>query len=48
MSLFISSLAFDQSVAGAAVHERLGIIVGSGGSAVLGYLVLRFAPARPK
>ena len=48
MSLFISSLAFDQSVAGVAVHERLGIIVGSGGSAVLGYLVLRFAPARPK
>jgi NhaA family Na+:H+ antiporter len=48
MSLFISSLAFDQTMAGAAIHERLGIIVGSGGSAVLGYLVLRFAPAKLK
>jgi NhaA family Na+:H+ antiporter len=46
MSLFISSLAFGQTGAGSAVHDRLGIIAGSLASAVLGYLVLRFAPAK--
>lgn len=41
MSLFISSLAFEQSGAEYAMNERLGIIFGSLISAVLGYLVLR-------
>lgn len=43
MSLFVSSLAF-QSVGGSlVVDDRLGILVGSILSAVVGYLVLRFA-----
>jgi NhaA family Na+:H+ antiporter len=41
MSLFISSLAFEQSGGDYEMNERLGIIVGSLVSAVLGYLVLR-------
>jgi len=41
MSLFISSLAFEQSGGTYEMNERLGIIVGSLVSAVLGYLVLR-------
>ncbi|MFT4822045.1 MAG: NhaA family Na+:H+ antiporter, partial [Candidatus Azotimanducaceae bacterium] len=48
MSLFISSLAFDQTGVGIALNERLGIIVGSAASAVLGYLVLRFTPSKIK
>ena len=47
MSLFISSLAFEQSGAEYAMNERLGIIAGSLISAVLGYLILRFA-SNPK
>jgi len=43
MSLFISSLAFEQSGGDYAMNERLGIIAGSLVSAVLGYLVLRFS-----
>lgn len=41
MSLFISSLAFDQSGSAVELNERLGIIVGSMISAVLGYFILR-------
>ena len=43
MSLFISSLAFEQSGFGYAMNERMGIIVGSLISAILGYLILRFS-----
>ncbi|MGD2117580.1 MAG: Na+/H+ antiporter NhaA [Chromatiales bacterium] len=43
MSLFISSLAFEQGGHGIAVDDRLGILAGSVISAVLGYLVLRFS-----
>jgi NhaA family Na+:H+ antiporter len=39
MSLFISSLAFEQG--GLGVDDRRGILVGSIISAVAGYLVLR-------
>jgi NhaA family Na+:H+ antiporter len=41
MSLFISSLTFEQSGGGYAMNERLGIIFGSLISAILGYVVLR-------
>ncbi len=46
MSLFISSLAFEQGGPDFAVDDRLGILLGSTLSAVMGYLVLRFAPTR--
>ena len=47
MSLFIGSLAFkEEFVANLPVDERVGILVGSAASAVVGYLVLRFALAR--
>ena len=41
MSLFISSLAFEQNGGDYEMNERLGIIVGSLISAVLGYVILR-------
>jgi len=41
MSLFVSSLAFEQGGSAIAVDDRLGILVGSILSAVAGYLVLR-------
>lgn len=41
MSLFIGSLAFDQSGVNLLFDERLGIIAGSIASGILGYLVLR-------
>jgi Na+:H+ antiporter, NhaA family len=41
MSLFISSLAFDQVAPDFAVTDRLGILVGSLVSAVVGYVFLR-------
>jgi NhaA family Na+:H+ antiporter len=44
MSLFISSLAFEQGGPGIAVDDRLGILAGSVASALLGYAVLRLAP----
>lgn len=47
MSLFISSLAFEQTGA-VELNERLGIIVGSMISAVLGYVVLRFFSKPPE
>jgi Na+:H+ antiporter, NhaA family len=43
MSLFISSLAFEQGGADFMVDDRLGILLGSAASAALGYLVLRLA-----
>ena len=46
MSLFIGSLAF-QNVDNAGMGDRLGILVGSFLSAILGYLWLRYV-ARPK
>ncbi len=41
MSLFIASLAFESSGHGALLVDRLGIVIGSLLSAVLGYLILR-------
>jgi len=41
MSLFISSLAFDQGGIDLGMNERLGIIFGSLISAVVGYMILR-------
>jgi len=46
MSLFISSLAFAQIDKELILNERLGIIFGSLISAVLGFVILRFAPAK--
>ena len=43
MSLFIGALAFEQQVAEQIVSDRLGILCGSLVSAVIGYLLLRFA-----
>ena len=43
MSLFIGSLAFDESVVGSVFDERLGIIIGSLASGIVGYLILRFS-----
>ncbi|MEB4590167.1 Na+/H+ antiporter NhaA [Candidatus Thiothrix sp. Deng01] len=42
MSLFISSLAFEQSDLGYAVNDRIGILLGSTASALTGYLLLRW------
>ncbi len=47
MSLFIGSLAFEQTIEGQAMGDRLGILVGSLFSAVLGYVWLRYI-AKPK
>ncbi len=41
MSLFVASLAFEHAGAGAPLMDRLGILMGSGFSALLGFLVLR-------
>lgn len=41
MSLFISSLAFEETGVNLMFDERLGIIMGSLASAIVGYLVLR-------
>jgi NhaA family Na+:H+ antiporter len=41
MSLFISTLAFDSSIADDAVSARIGILVGSFISAIVGYLILK-------
>ncbi len=48
MSLFISSLAFEQGGPDFAVDDRLGILVGTFASGIAGYLVLRFAPGSSK
>lgn len=42
MSLFISSLAFQQEAQTLVTNDRLGILVGSISSAVIGYLVLNW------
>ena len=42
MSLFISSLAFEQEGAALVTNDRLGILVGSILSAVIGYLILKW------
>ncbi len=47
MSLFIGSLAFEQGVEGQAMGDRLGILVGSLFSALMGYIWLRYV-AKPK
>jgi NhaA family Na+:H+ antiporter len=46
MSLFIGSLAFEETGVNLLFDDRLGIIVGSLASGALGYLVLRFALPR--
>ena len=46
MSLFISSLAFEQGGPDFAIDDRLGILAGSIASAVLGYAILRIAAPR--
>jgi NhaA family Na+:H+ antiporter len=46
MSLFISSLAFEQGGAEYLVDDRLGIISGSILSGIIGYLVLRYSLSR--
>ncbi|MBF0290330.1 MAG: Na+/H+ antiporter NhaA, partial [SAR324 cluster bacterium] len=43
MSLFIGSLAFEETGANLLFDERLGIILGSLLSGILGYLVLKFS-----
>lgn len=47
MSMFIASLAFDVSAAGETVTSlaRLGILLGSAISAILGYILLKIATA---
>lgn len=43
MSLFIGSLAFEETGVNLLFDERLGIIIGSLASGIVGYVVLRFA-----
>ena len=47
MSLFVGSLAFEETGVNRLFDERLGIIIGSLLSGILGYLVLR-ASLKPK
>ncbi|MEJ2530114.1 MAG: Na+/H+ antiporter NhaA [Gammaproteobacteria bacterium] len=42
MSLFVASLAFEQGGTDYAMDDRLGILIGSLVSGILGYIVLRF------
>ena len=46
MSLFIGSLAFDQTASDYSTVDRLGILMGSVVSATVGYFILRFTPRR--
>ena len=48
MSLFVGSLAFEQGGPDFAVDDRVGILVGSIASGILGYLILRFASSNPQ
>ena len=48
MSLFIASLAFERDAVDYIVADRLGILLGSLLSAVLGYIVLHYALGRKK
>ena len=43
MSLFIGSLAFEETGVNLMFDERLGIIMGSLASGIVGYMVLRFS-----
>jgi Na+:H+ antiporter, NhaA family len=47
MSLFIGSLAFDSHGGVATFDERLGIILGSLLSGVVGYLILNYSLSKP-
>lgn len=47
MSLFIGSLAFEQTIENQVMNDRLGILLGSFASALVGYLWLRYV-AKPK
>jgi NhaA family Na+:H+ antiporter len=47
MSLFIGSLAFEQTIGAGSTNERLGILLGSILSATVGYCWLAFV-AKPK
>jgi len=46
MSLFIGSLAFEQGGPDFAIDDRLGILIGSIASGLVGYLILRLTPAK--
>ena len=48
MSLFVASLAFEQGGPDYAVDDRLGILLGSLSSGILGYVVLRFIAGKGK
>ena len=48
MSLFIGSLAFEETGVNLLFDERMGIIIGSILSGILGYLVLRNSLSKPK
>jgi NhaA family Na+:H+ antiporter len=48
MSLFIGSLAFEHSELPSSIDERIGILLGSIASAILGFLVLRYSLKRNK
>jgi len=48
MSLFISSLAFEQTGPEFAIDDRLGIMIGSMVSALLGYTILRLSSRPPE
>jgi len=48
MSLFIGSLAFEETEVNLLFDERLGIILGSIASGIVGYLILRFSLPKPK
>jgi len=48
MSLFIGTLAFYEGDASFPVMVRVGVLMGSFASGILGYLVLRYASCRPR
>ncbi len=43
MSLFIGSLAFEETGVNFMFDERLGIIIGSLASGIVGYMVLKYS-----
>ncbi len=47
MSLFIGSLAFEESGINRMFDERLGIIIGSVISGIIGFLILKFVLKKP-
>lgn len=48
MSLFIGSLAFEETAVNQFFDERLGIIIGSLASGIVGYLILNLTLRKPK